>query len=378
VKHLRTVSRYLPDALLVALATLQQVEIWGMAELANRAAIAVIALGTALPLLARRRLPVVSCLFSMAALSGVFALDSSGAPFSVFITLMVDFWFAGLAGTRRQVALCWGAGSVAVAVGAWAGQGGQGLEEFGQTLAVLLAATVGGYLIGHRSRQAAQLLGRAERAEQAESDRVRLALAEERTRIARELHDIIAHSLSVVIIQSVAASGDPDAGAVQQRVGAIEHTARQSLADMRRLLGILHGEGPVEASPAPGIAAIGDLAERLTASGLPVAVDLHGTSRPLAPGLDLVAYRVVQESLTNTLRHAGPANASVSVRYSADHIEICVSDTGAGRAKDSRDGHGLIGMRERVAIYGGEFSCGPGPGGGFRTRALLPTADGAA
>jgi signal transduction histidine kinase len=215
-----------------------------------------------------------------------------------------------------------------------------------------------------------------------EAERERHAAAvvtRERARIARELHDVVAHSVSVMVVQSGGARRvlESDPAAALQALGAVEDTGRVALVELRRLLGIMRqDEEPAPLSPQPGLDQLGELAGRARAAGLPVALRVAGEPGSLPAGVDLTAYRVVQEALTNAIKHAAGAHATVDVRWSGEALEIEVTDTGgAERTADDAgagDGHGLVGMRERVALYGGELYAGPGPRGGFVVRARLP------
>jgi len=217
--------------------------------------------------------------------------------------------------------------------------------------------------------------------------KARWAVAEERARIARELHDVVAHSVSVMVVQAGAARRlvDGDPGQAKQALGSIESTGRQALAEMRRLLGVLRrdaedragGNGMGELAPQPSLADVDALVTGAQEAGLEVALEVEGSARPLAAGVDLFAYRIVQEALTNCIKHAGPARATVRLRYGCDQLELQVSDDGRGVIGwydgDREDGgHGLIGMRERVAFLGGNLEVGPRPGGGFLVDARLP------
>jgi signal transduction histidine kinase len=200
-------------------------------------------------------------------------------------------------------------------------------------------------------------------------------LRDERARIARELHDVIAHSVSVIIVQAGAA--EPlvveDPGQAREALRSIRSTASDALGEMRRLLGILREHGDeLGLAPQPSVASLDSLLEQAGAAGLTVALQVEGERRPLAPGVDLAAYRIVQEALTNTRKHAKAARAEVTVRYAPSSIEVEVVDDGATAAVGNETGHGLIGMRERVALYGGVLDAGPCPGGGFAVRAVLP------
>jgi signal transduction histidine kinase len=223
-----------------------------------------------------------------------------------------------------------------------------------------------------RSRHADRLEERAAGLERAHAE----AVAGERATIARELHDVIAHSVSVMTVQAGAARLllDEDPPRARESLIAVEETGRQALGEMRRLLGILRGdEHETDLAPQPGIADIGALVEQVRAAGLPVDVVVEGQLTALSPGVDLAAYRVVQEALTNALKHAGAARAHVSIRYGATSLELAVTNNGTARENGRRrGGHGLIGLRERVTLYGGDFEAGPRPGGGYAVRASLP------
>jgi signal transduction histidine kinase len=196
------------------------------------------------------------------------------------------------------------------------------------------------------------------------------AAAEERARLARELHDVISHTLSVVVLQ---AAGARAAGnAAPATLEKIENSGRQSLTEMRRLLDVLRHDGADSAlTPQPGAADLPALAAQLTDAGLPVRLTVDGDLRDLPPALGLSVYRIVQESLTNVLKHAGVADAEVTVRADGDAVVIDVVDNGAGTTGPREGGHGLVGMRERAALFKGELTAGPGPAGGFAVHARL-------
>jgi signal transduction histidine kinase len=206
-------------------------------------------------------------------------------------------------------------------------------------------------------------------------EKARLAVLEERTRIARELHDVVAHAISVIVLQARGARHalDTEPGDARGAIDAIEQTATQALAEMRRLLGMLRTDDEeVALAPQPSLAHLDALVKHVRDAGLPVEVRVEGRPRDLAPGIDLSAYRIVQEALTNALKHAGRAQAVVLVRYGDDLLELEVVDTGAGGANGGGSGHGLAGMRERVAVFGGELESGPRGDGGYAVRATLP------
>jgi signal transduction histidine kinase len=224
-----------------------------------------------------------------------------------------------------------------------------------------------------------ELEGRAERLERERAHNMRLAVAEERARIARELHDVVAHSVSVMVVQMGAAreimSSEPRTARATLR--SAETTGRQALGELRRMLGILRATDERGAlDPQPRLAHVDGLVEQARAAGLPVALTVDGATRPLPPGIDLAAYRIVQEALTNVRKHAGPAHADVRVHYGDHELALDVCDDGRGPSRSSNGaGHGLVGMRERVALYGGALEAGPGAHGGFGVHARLPLAE---
>jgi signal transduction histidine kinase len=231
-----------------------------------------------------------------------------------------------------------------------------------------------------RDRRTEELEDRAVLAERRREEHARRVVAEERERIARELHDLVAHTVSLVIVQCVVALELLDAGeadAARTRILDIEAAGRQALAEMRRLVTVLR-PGPERPSltPQPGIRALPALIERVEAAGVPVALHVDGPQIGLSPGLDLSAYRIVQEALTNTLKHAGHARAEVRVRYAPDALELTITDDGGDNCTtdglSEKGGRGLIGMRERVALFGGSIRVGARPQGGWEVCARVP------
>ena len=227
--------------------------------------------------------------------------------------------------------------------------------------------------LAEREREAAEM--RATLAEREREAAARIAVAEERTRIARELHDIVAHAMSVMVLQVGAVRHRLPQTLVEDReaLGRVEQAGRTALAEMRRLLGAMRKDGDgVELSPQPGLDALDSLVEDVSRSGLPVHVHVDGRPFPLPRAIDLSAYRIVQEGLTNALKHAGARHADVTVRYRPDEVELEVADDGKGPATTNGHGHGLLGIRERVTIYGGEMRAGAAVTGGFILSARLP------
>jgi signal transduction histidine kinase len=233
------------------------------------------------------------------------------------------------------------------------------------------AAWGAGRALATRSRQASELRSRAELAEL----RAREAVNEERQRISRELHDVVAHSVSVMVVQSGAVRRllRPDQERERDALVAVEGIGREALTEMRRLLEILREpEESGALSPQPTLERVDALVEQVREAGLPVRLNVEGQVAPLPPGVDLCAFRIVQEALTNTIKHAGPAQAEVNVRYSVEDVEIEVSDNGRGLNGAGDGGHGLLGMKERAILCGGTLETGAAPGGGFAVRARLP------
>jgi signal transduction histidine kinase len=228
--------------------------------------------------------------------------------------------------------------------------------------------------LAERDREAAEM--RAILAEREREAAARIAVAEERARIARELHDIVAHAVSVMVLQIGAIRHKLSADTLEQDKDALTHVeqaGRTALAEMRRLLGAMRRDGDgIELAPQPGLDGLESLLEHVRRAGLPVQLHVDGDPFPLPRAIDLSAYRIVQEGVTNALKHARASHADVTLRYRPDELELQVLDNGAGTATTNGLGHGLVGIRERVKIYGGEMSAGTAPAGGFILTARLP------
>ena len=240
--------------------------------------------------------------------------------------------------------------------------------------ALIAASWVLGYAIRTRRDYVAELKDRAARLEAQEGERAARAVLDERLRIARELHDVIGHSISLITVQAEAAARaartDPDA--VPGYLARISAASRQALGEMRGVLALLRPDTEAEMGPQPALEQVGELVERLSAGGLQTRLDVEPI--PLPPGMSLTVYRIVQESLTNVLKHAGAeAKAAVTVARSGESVRVCVRDDGAGpRGRAMSTAHGIIGMRERAAAYGGSLTTGARPEGGFEVEALIP------
>ena len=236
-----------------------------------------------------------------------------------------------------------------------------------------------GLLTRDRTTRTAEAIARAERLEaDRELEAARVA-QEERTRIARELHDIVSHSISVVTIQTQAVRRrlGPHHAQEAADLAAVEATAREALAEMRRLFGVLRADGEsASLAPQPGLAELGRLVAQAGGGDMSAELRVEGEPVELSPGLDLAAYRIAQEGLTNAIRHSGARHATVTLRWSPTRLDVDVEDDGRGvPAEPTNGGHGLVGIRERVSLYGGTVRLGPRPGGGSRLAATLPLRD---
>jgi signal transduction histidine kinase len=253
-------------------------------------------------------------------------------------------------------------------------------EQFSLGDMLLIAMIVGGaWLAGRAIRYRRERERALERLtvdlEREREEKARAAVAEERVRIARELHDVVAHAISVIVLQARGGrrSLATDPGETREALDTIEAMGSEALAEMRRLLGMLRRDDEeIALAPQPSLRYLDALAAQVREAGLPVDLSVEGESTELPPGVDLSAYRIVQEALTNALKHARPATARVVVCYRENDLELEIADTGAGASASDGEGHGLAGMRERVSLYGGKIEAGPRDGGGFAVRARLP------
>ena len=362
-----TAQRHVRDALLaIALAAFVLFEDF-TSDVVPSAAVLALSLAATLPLAVRRRAPLATVTIVVAALVGMSALDLDQEPQTTLLALLLATYSAG-AHLPSPVAFVGAAVALA---------GSLAMEPADFIVAgPLYAGTWGvGRLVRANRMQAARLTELTSVLEREQAENARLAIAEERGRIARELHDVVAHSMSVIVVQAGAerlALGD-ERRSTREVLGAIERTGREALAEMRRLVGVLRrSDEEPDLSPQPSLAHLDALVEHVRQAGLRVDLSVEGTPLALPPGVDVSAFRIVQEALTNVVKHAGPARVTVIVRYGDRSLEIEVVDDGAGPSAPNGDGHGLVGMRERIALYGGDLDAGPRPGGGFAVRARLP------
>ncbi|MEU2899336.1 sensor histidine kinase [Streptomyces sp. NPDC088106] len=336
----------------------------------------------------RRRMPERMLVLALAVGVGQLIADVATVP-ADFALLVIVYTVAAV-GARWYSRLALTAGLCAAPLAQWrwpseeTGTAGNLALMVLQTVPFALAWVLGDSI---RTRRAyfAQLEERAARLEKERAAQAKVAVAAERARIARELHDVVAHNVSVMVVQADGAAYVLDAAPDQAKkaLETISSTGRQALAEMRRLLGVLRTGEHQEAGeyvPQPDVRQIEDLVGECRGSGLPVDFKVEGTPRPLPSGVELTAYRIVQEALTNARKHGGPGvGASVRLVYFDDGLGLLVEDDGKGAPHELYEeggfdgqGHGLIGMRERVGMVGGTLDAGPRPGGGFRISVLLP------
>jgi signal transduction histidine kinase len=363
------------DLVLVALALGSLLEALLSAAHVDRPLVATLFPVAALALLLRRRFPLPAPAASMLALAIAAAFDGRGvndltAPF--FIGIAAAISFGSIPDGREAIA-----GLAVNLIGIEFIQSQFPHHHPADYLWVSLlfaGAWFVGFILRRRALQTVELRRRAEEAERAREDEEIRAVVDERARIARELHDVIADSVSVMVVQAAGVRRllPVEQERERQALETVVKTGRQALAEMRRLLGVLRTEADrPELVPQPGLTTIRQLVEQVRNAGLPVELEVEGDPVELAPGIDLAAFRIVQEALTNTLRHAGPAHAWVRVRYAADELELTIANDGETAAPDS-GGYGLVGMKERVNLYGGKLEAGPRDGGGFSVSARLP------
>jgi signal transduction histidine kinase len=330
-----------------------------------------------LPLLGRRRWPFLAPAWLWLVAAALSFLDGRliVSSASVYATGLVAAFLIGSLHDERQgrigLAIIAGSGAI-IALN-------DPLHELSEVLlvpAIFTLAWLGGFAQRERAAQALDAEERARHAEAQRETAARLAVAEERARIAREVHDTVAHAVSVMVLQVGAVRHRlPDDFAEDvEALRGVEATGRSALGEMRHLVGAMRrGDDGPELAPQPGLARLEVLLQEIRRAGLPVELQVDGEPVGLPAAIDLSAYRIVQEALTNALKHAHAGQARVEIGYTADALRIEVSDDGDGATDDAGgNGHGLVGIRERVKLYGGELSSGPAPGGGFRLTTSLP------
>ncbi|MCW2578977.1 MAG: histidine kinase [Blastococcus sp.] len=326
------------------------------------------------PLAARRRLPVPVLAVVIACGPVLAEVTVRGGVISYVLSAMLAAWTVG---RRLDPPATWWGPLLAVGFG-WSvfAATGAALSDYVFIAVLYGGAWAVGFAIRRREQRIVELADEAAALRDQQREREARAIAEERMRIARELHDIVSHSLSVVTIQAQAIRcqlGPGQEGAAE-RLRTVEATARDAGAEMRRLLGVLRAapDSSLPLAPQPGLGQLPQLLAETEIAGVSVELRTEGRAVPLPPGVDLAAYRVVQEALTNVRRHAAVERCAVVVRYLPGAVEVRVEDAGHGRSRPEGVGHGIPGMAERVALYGGELEVGPREDGGFCVRALLP------
>jgi signal transduction histidine kinase len=379
----RAWARYGDRVLVTALAVMYAVELlrWDDVRLALAIPLGVAA---CFLLLLRRRLPVVMALLVLIAIQLVdsVAPGFDGEAISFPLLMLATIYLLGRWATRLHAWL--GFGVVVACIASFViGEGTTDASDVAFGIAFIGTPWGVGVAMRLRRDREDQLRADAELLRSDQEDSARRAVAAERARIARELHDVVSHAISVTVLQARGGRrlvGVDDA-AVRRSLDAIEHTNTAALGDMRRLLAVLRDTEDVTTDglmPQPSLSRLEELVEQVRGSGLPVDLEVSGEPGIVPPGVDLSAYRIVQEALTNVLKHAGTtARARVQVTYRPDDVDVAVIDDGrlwvsGGEATRHGDGHGLINIRERVAVVGGTVKAGPGPDGGFVVHAHLP------
>jgi signal transduction histidine kinase len=381
----RFVRIYGDWVLALVLAVLFQIEVWTIDpshppgdvgtevfSSTERAAAAAAGLVLTLSLAWRGRAPlaVLALALATSVVANVVAvLDAATTPAIVLVVAVYSVG-AHTSGLRGSVGGLGAAALIAANVA----------DQFSLGDLLFIAMIVGGaWLAGRAMRYRRERERVLERLtvdlEHEREEKAREAVAEERVRIARELHDVVAHAISVIVLQARGGrrSLPTDPGETREALDMIEATGSQALAEMRRLLGMLRRDDEeIALAPQPSLRYLDTLTAQVREAGLPVELSVEGEPIELSPGVDLSAYRIVQEALTNALKHAGPATARVVVRYRENDLELEIADTGLGAGAGDGGGHGLAGMRERVSLYGGKIEAGPRDGGGFAVRARLP------
>ena len=353
------------DVLLaLALVATSQVEVWTYEVGGGGAVAALTQAGAAISVAWRSRAPLETA----AGVVGFAFLGASlaGEPGSLTLaaTWILTFYSVGAMSDRRRSLLGLG---VAIALSPLM------IDDW--SINTFLAVTLGSFGVPWLGGALRRRHEEARNIEAQQEEIAREAVARERARLARELHDVVSHEVGMIVVQAGAGDVllDREPERAREALHAIEGGARNALRELRHLLGLLRDDDEASLAPQPTLAELDALVSRVRAAGLPVEVHVEGEPVALAPALDLSAYRIVQEALTNALKYSGAAHVSVAVRYRYDELELDIRDDGRG-PNGNLDGRGLLGVAERVALLGGELEAGPGEERGFRVRARLPFA----
>jgi signal transduction histidine kinase len=335
-----------------------------------------LALGCSLPFYFRRKAPFAVLMISTTSLVVLSCLDFQANVQSQMLVIAAYTVGAYSSGRKRLISITWIV--IGLIVVAAVGIPDATSANILLSGAFYFAAYAVGSSVRNRRLLMQQLEERAATAEHERDEQAKRAVADERLRIAQELHDVVAHSMGVIAVQAGVGAHviDKDPGEAKKSLEAIATTSRSTLTEIRRLLGVLRADEQGSYQPAPGLGDLGRLVDDIGAAGVPVTLKIVGSHDDVPPGVDLTAYRIVQEALTNVLKHAGPARATVAVDYEPGVIRLAISDDGRGvNGRATEGGHGLLGMRERVGVYGGSLVAEPATGGGFRVVAELPYGD---
>ncbi len=327
---------------------------------------------TAIPYFVRRRAPLTVLVLSTIPVLALCAYEYTAGATPMLLLVGMYTVAAYADDVRRAV----GAAFIAAALAFVWLVGTPGLDRAGIAFnyVIFAAAFFFGSTVRNRRLYTEQMEARAHAAEREREEGAHRAVADERLRIAQELHDVVAHSMGVIAVQAGVGAHviDADPAEAKRSLEAISHTSRTTLTEIRRMLGALRDDDGAQYQPAPGLGEL-DRLVRDVGTALDIDVEIEGTRDDVPPGVDLTAYRIVQEALTNVLKHAGPATVGIRVCYEPDAVALEVTDDGRGvNGGATGGGHGLLGMRERVAVYGGSFEAGPRAGGGFRVTVRLP------
>jgi signal transduction histidine kinase len=365
----------------LAVVAITQQDLWAGVGLSNfvgpKPAVAAFFLATSGALAWRRIVPVGVLVFVV----GVAAVQdlTLGSPqaLGAFVPELIAVYSVGRHAAARSLIL---AGPLAVAGVAIHDLRDPHFSWSGSAVffwAILAAAWPIGHVLRRREEDVLRLAEHSRALESVRDDRIRAAIAEERNRIARELHDVVGHSVSIVVLQVQAALAlidDGDVSASRDRLAATEHSAREAMAEMRRLVGLID-DSAASVTPRPGLRDLDALVAQTSAAGARIEYHTTGTPIELSPGVDLAAFRVAQEALTNVLRHARPPEACLHVHYDRGAVTVEVIDRGGSIDAQRQPGRGIAGMRERVALYDGAIDVGPRPEGGFAVRARFPVEE---
>jgi signal transduction histidine kinase len=368
------------DVLVVGFVTvICQLDVWEplpfVDHQAHRGTLSAVFLASSLALLWRRRAPVAVLAFIYTIQSIMYLAIGAPEALGTFLPQLVAFYSVGRYSEARNLIVA----APLVLLGTAMHEVKDSQFQLGGPALFYWAMLAGAWPLGRAFRQREQavhaLSHRAEELERRRREEARAATVAERARIARELHDVVGHGVSVVVLQLVAAIASLDGEqvpAARERLVSTERSARETLAEMRRLLGLLDEDDSAALAPQPGLGQLDQLVADTRAAGVPVDLQREGEPLELPAGLDLAAYRVAQEALTNVIKHARPASACVRISYSPSEVAVEVNDDGAHPEVSLNGGRGLAGMRERVNLYGGELTVGPRAEGGFGVLARFP------